>query len=134
VDHVIKYEVMPEEQLLKHLKTFDTGSIKPITEELTKVCENHHKEIVEKNLNQLVKTGKEAEGESGYNSKERNSIEVGGHKFDCPLKYIEHEINHPAHIYVNQKAMKQLQQQVVQFQMQKQKQMELVHEIGGPRF
>ena len=138
VDHVIKYEVMPEEQLLKHLKTFDTGSIKPITEELTKVCENHHKKIVEKNLNQLVKTGKEAEGESGYNSKERskerNSIEVGGHKFDCPLKYIEHEINHPAHIYVNQKAMKQLQQQVVQFQMQKQKQMELVHEIGGPRF
>jgi hypothetical protein len=54
--------------------------------DLTIVCQDHHMNIVNKNIETIMS---------------REPVETGGHKFDCPMKYLEHEIEHPAHQYVD---------------------------------
>ena len=58
-------------------------------------------------------------------------IEIHAHKFDCPIKYLQHEIANPAHAYADidrfKKAIPGLQKQVRQMELKK----EMQYCIGG---
>ena len=82
--HILKNQVMPEQDLVKSLQS--DKDIHATSTELVKTCKNHHNSIVIKNVNSIIR---------------QKHLEIHGHKFDCPIKYLEHEIANPSHAYVD---------------------------------
>ena len=82
--HILKNQVMQEQDLVKSLQS--DKDIHATSTELTKICKNHHNSIVIKNVNSIIR---------------QKHLEIHGHKFDCPIKYLEHEIVNPAHAYAD---------------------------------
>lgn len=99
VSHVTEHEVMTKDQLTKYLQSNNNPEV--IRRDLTASCQDHHMNIVTKNIETLIN---------------HEPVEVGKQKFECPIKYLEHEIAHPAHQYVDRArltmALPALEQQI----------------------
>ena len=112
VTHVLANDIIPAQELMKSLANED---INATTKELTKTCQDHYSNIVNKNLNLFIKN---------------TIVEINGHKYDCPVKYLEHEIANPAHKYANiaqfQKSLPQIKAKIT-FAMDK----EMGPSMGG---
>jgi hypothetical protein len=83
---------------------------------LQKSCQDHYTNQVNKNINMLLN--------KGY-------AEIRGQRFDCPIKYLEHEIANPPHEYADidrlNKAIPRTQALIQKLELQK----DMEHSIGG---
>ncbi len=80
--HITKHKIIPEHDLLQQLK--NSEDTHATVKELTKSAVEHYGSFVNTNINRLLK---------GEGFKMDNII------FDCPMKYLRHEIENPAHAY-----------------------------------
>jgi Ti-type conjugative transfer relaxase TraA len=85
--HILSHQVMSQEDLLKSLQ--DDKDAHFLTTELTKICQDHYSSVVHNNIKQIINHGHD------------EPLKIGKHKFDCPIKYLEHEINNPTHAYAD---------------------------------
>ena len=80
-----------------------------VNTELHDICKEHHTNLVNKNINHLLK-GK--------------PLQIGDNRFNCPLKYLKHEIQHPQHEYSDtklfEKSLSRLQEHMRNLEQQKQ--------------
>lgn len=113
-NHITKHQIMSEQSLLTHLKA--DKKVHEVTKELNKVAVVHYNNVVNDNLNHLIK---------------HKHLEFNGHVFDCPIKYLQHEIENPAHEYADitrfQKAIPKVEQVLHQMELKK----EMQYSIGG---
>ena len=112
--HITKHKISPEQDLLDQLKNIeDTHTT---IKELTKLAVEHHGSFVNTNINRLIK---------------HESLKMGEIIFDCPMKYLKHEIENPAHPYadiaVYKKAIPRLQEIMNKLELKK----EHEHSMGG---
>lgn len=104
--HLTKHKITLEQDLLVRLKNSD--DIHTTVKELTKLAVDHHASFVNNNLNRLL---------NGERFKMDNKI------FDCPMKYLRHEIKNPAHAYADitlyKKSIPRLQKIMDEFEFKK---------------
>jgi hypothetical protein len=83
---------------------------------LTKSAVEHHGSFVNTNINRLIK---------------HERLKMGDTIFDCPMKYLHHEIANPAHAYadiaVYKKSIPRLQEIMNKLEFKK----EHEHSMGG---
>ena len=112
--HIVQHKVMPEQDLLQQLK--NSEDTHAAIKELTKPAVEHHGSLVNKNLNILIN---------------HKHLEIGGKTFDCPMKYLHHEIANPAHAYADiaafKKSIPRLQEIMNKLELKK----EHEHSMGG---
>lgn len=120
--HIAEHKVMSEEDVLKQLK--NSEDVHNSTKELSQCAKDHYSERVVKNVNILIKN-------IDHEDDMHKHIEIHGHKFDCPIKYLKHEIANPAHAYADiarfKKGLPGLQQHIHQMELKK----EMQYSIGG---
>lgn len=75
-----KSKIFSEQQLTKHFKS--DCSISELHRDLSKICYNHHTNIINRHLDKLH---------------DNLSVHHDGHKFECPIKYLEHWKNNVDH-------------------------------------
>jgi hypothetical protein len=104
--HLTKHKIAPEQDLLARLKNSDDTHT--TVKELTKLAADHHASFVNNNISRLLK---------GDRFKMDNKI------FDCPMKYLRHEIQNPAHAYADitlyKKSIPRLQKIMDEFEFKK---------------
>ena len=112
--HIMEHKIMSEQNLLGQLK--NSEDTHATIKELTKSAVEHHGNLVNKNLNILIN---------------HKHLEVGGKTFDCPMKYLHHEIENPAHAYADiaafKKSIPRLQEIMNKLELKK----EHEHSMGG---
>jgi hypothetical protein len=112
--HITEHKIIPEQDLLQQLK--NSEDTHATIKELTKSAVEHYGSQVNKNLNRLI---------------DHKHLEVGGKTFDCPMKYLHHEIANPAHAYADIAAFKRsiprLQEIMNKLELKK----EHEHSMGG---
>jgi len=112
--HITQHKIMSEQDLLQQLK--NSEDTHAAIKELTKSAVEHHGSLVNKNLNILIN---------------HKHLDIGGKTFDCPMKYLHHEIANPAHAYADIAAFKRsiprLQEIMNELELKK----EHEHSIGG---
>jgi len=84
--------------------------------ELTKLAVEHHGSFVNKNLIGLIK---------------HERCKMGDITFDCPMKYLKHEIENPAHAYVDIAAYKRAIPRVQEIMNKLELKKEHEHSMGG---
>ncbi len=75
-----KSKIFSEQDLTKHFKS--DCSISELHRDLSKICHNHHTNIINRHLDKLH---------------DNLSVRHDGHKFECPIKYLEHWKNNVDH-------------------------------------
>jgi Ti-type conjugative transfer relaxase TraA len=75
-----KSKIFSEQELTKHFKS--DCSISELHRDLSKICHNHHTNIINRHLDKLH---------------DNLSVRHDGHKFECPIKYLEHWKNNVDH-------------------------------------
>jgi Ti-type conjugative transfer relaxase TraA len=75
-----KSKIFSEQELTKHFKS--DCSIGELHRDLSKICHNHHTNIINRHLDKLH---------------DNLSVRHDGHKFECPIKYLEHWKNNVDH-------------------------------------
>jgi hypothetical protein len=78
--YVYKSKIFSEQELTKHFKS--DCSIGELHRDLSKICHNHHANIINGHLDKLH---------------DNLSVRHDGHKFECPIKYLEHWKNNVDH-------------------------------------
>ena len=112
--HITEHKIMPEQDLLQQLK--NSEDTHATIKELTKSAVEHHGSFVNTNINRLIK---------------HERLKMGDVIFDCPMKYLRHEIENPAHAYadiaVYKKSIPRLQEIMNKLELKK----EHEHSMGG---
>ena len=112
--HITEHKIIPEQDLLRQLKTSE--DIYATVKELTKSAVEHYDRFVNTNINRLIKHG---------------HLECEGKAFDCPMKYLRHEIDNPAHAYADiakfKSSVPRLQEIMNKLELKK----EHEHSMGG---
>ncbi len=112
--HITKHKITPEQDLFGQLK--NSEDIHTTVKELTKLAAEHHGSFVNTNINRLIK---------------HERLKMGEIIFDCPMKYLRHEIENPAHAYadiaVYKKSIPRLQEIMNKLELKK----EHEHSMGG---
>ena len=112
--HITAHKITPEQDLFGRLK--NSEDIHTTVKELTKLAVEHHGSFVNTNINRLIK---------------HERLKMGEIIFDCPMKYLKHEIENPAHAYadiaVYKKAIPRLQEIMNKLELKK----EHEHSMGG---
>jgi len=112
--HITKHKITPEQDLFGRLK--NSEDIHTTVKELTKTAVEHHGSFVNTNINRLIK---------------HERLKMGEIIFDCPMKYLKHEIENPAHAYadiaVYKKAIPRLQEIMNKLELKKDHE----HSMGG---
>ncbi|MEA0971258.1 putative conjugal transfer protein TraH [Candidatus Megaera venefica] len=112
--HITKHKIIPEQDLLQQLK--NSEDTHATIKELTKSAVEHHGSFVNTNINRLIK---------------HERLKMGDTIFDCPMKYLNHEIANPAHAYadiaVYKKSIPRLQEIMNKLEFKK----EHEHSMGG---
>ena len=112
--HITEHKIRPEQDLLEQLK--NSEDTHATIKELTKSVLEHHASIINKNISSLI---------------DNKHVEIGGKTFDCPMKYLKHEIENPAHAYADiatyKKAIPRLQEIMNKLELKK----EHEHSMGG---
>ena len=112
--HITKHKISPEQDLLDQIK--NSEDTHATIKELTKAAVEHHGSFVNTNINRLIK---------------HERLKMGEIIFDCPMKYLRHEIENPAHAYadiaVYKKAIPRLQEIMNKLELKK----EHEHSMGG---
>ena len=112
--HITKHKITPEQDLFGQLK--NSEDIHTTVKELTKLAAEHHGSFVNTNINRLIK---------------HERLKMGEIIFDCPMKYLRHEIENPAHAYADiaayKKAIPRLQEIMNKLELKK----EHEHSMGG---
>ena len=112
--HITKHKITPEQDLFGQLK--NSEDIHTTVKELTKLAAEHHGSFVNTNINRLIK---------------HERLKMGDVIFDCPMKYLRHEIENPAHAYadiaVYKKSIPRLQEIMNKLELKK----EHEHSMGG---
>ena len=112
--HITKHKITPEQDLFEQLK--NSEDIHTTVKELTKLAAEHHGSFVNTNINRLIK---------------HERLKMGEIIFDCPMKYLRHEIENPAHPYadiaVYKKSIPRLQEIMNKLELKK----EHEHSMGG---
>jgi hypothetical protein len=112
--HITKHKISPEQDLLDQIK--NSEDTHATIKELTKSVLEHHASIINKNISSLI---------------DNKHVEIGGKTFDCPMKYLQHEIANPAHAYADiatyKKAIPRLQEIMNKLELKK----EHEHSMGG---
>ena len=106
-----------EQSFLAELKgSLQYRDIHATVKELTKSAVEHYDRYVNTNINRLIKHG---------------HLECEGKAFDCPMKYLRHEIDNPAHAYADiakfKSSVPRLQEIMNKLELKK----EHEHSIGG---
>jgi hypothetical protein len=113
VTHIIAKEIMPADQLTKHLR--ENSDIESLQKDLRKVCEDHHMQYLNQNMQKI---------------NQEKSLTINGHSFTAAIEYVQHEIAHPEHEFSNSarisRALQQMQQRI---ELQREK--ELEYSMGG---
>jgi hypothetical protein len=84
--HITEHKIRPEQDLLEQLK--NSENTHTTMKELTKLAVEHHGSFVNKNHHRPNRLN--------MNVKRWEDI-----TFDCPMKYLKHEIENPTHAYVD---------------------------------
>ena len=112
--HITKHKISPEQDLLDQIK--NSEDTHATIKELTKAAVEHHGSFVNTNINRLIK---------------HERLKMGDVIFDCPMKYLRHEIENPAHAYadiaVYKKSIPRLQEIMNKLELKK----EHEHSMGG---
>lgn len=112
--HITKHKITPEQDLFRQLK--NSEDIHTTVKELTKLAAEHHASFVNTNINRLIK---------------HERLKMGEVIFDCPMKYLKHEIENPAHAYADialyKKSIPRLQEIMNKLELKK----EHEHSMGG---
>jgi Ti-type conjugative transfer relaxase TraA len=112
--HITEHKIRPEQDLLEQLK--NSEDTHATMKELTKSVLEHHASIINKNISSLI---------------DNKHVKIGGKTFDCPMKYLKHEIENPAHAYADiatyKKAIPRLQEIMNKLELKK----EHEHSMGG---
>jgi formiminotetrahydrofolate cyclodeaminase len=112
--HITKHKISPEQDLLDQIK--NSEDTHATIKELTKAAVEHHGSFVNTNINRLIK---------------HERLKMGDVTFDCPMKYLQHEIANPAHAYADiatyKKSIPRLQEIMNKLELKK----EHEHSMGG---
>jgi Ti-type conjugative transfer relaxase TraA len=112
--HITEHKIRPEQDLLEQLK--NSEDTHATIKELTKLAVEHHGSFVNKNLIGLIK---------------HERCKMGDITFDCPMKYLKHEIENPAHAYVDIAAYKRAIPRVQEIMNKLELKKEHEHSMGG---
>lgn len=112
--HITKHKITPEQDLFGRLK--NSEDIHTTVKELTKLAAEHHASFVNTNITRLLKG---------------NGFKMNNITFGCPMKYLKHEIENPAHAYADialyKKSIPRLQEIMNKLELKK----EHEHSMGG---
>ncbi|WP_458693242.1 toprim domain-containing protein, partial [Candidatus Megaera venefica] len=112
--HITEHKITPEQNLLDQIK--NSEDTHATIKELTKLAVEHHGSFVNTNLIGLIKNER---------------CKIGDITFDCPMKYLKHEIENPAHVYADIAAYKRAIPRVQEIMNKLELQKEHEHSMGG---
>ena len=112
--HITKHKISPEQDLLDQIKNSEDNHA--TIKELNKSVLEYHASIINKNISSLI---------------DNKHVEIGGKTFDCPMKYLKHEIENPAHAYVDIAAYKRAIPRVQEIMNKLELKKEHEHSMGG---
>jgi hypothetical protein len=112
--HITEHKITPEQNLFDQIK--NSEDTHATIKELTKLAVEHHGSFVNTNLIGLIKNER---------------CKIGDITFDCPMKYLKHEIENPAHAYADIAAYKRAIPRVQEIMNKLELQKEHEHSMGG---